>query len=161
MRRIIGTAGIVALIAFGLIQLVPYGRAHSNPPVRAEPPWDSPRTRDLAARACFDCHSNETAWPWYSNIAPVSWQVQGHVDDGREALNFSAWAAGQEGDDAAETIADGSMPPRYYVLTHPAAGLSGAERQELIDGLARTLGSGDEHDNGDENGHRRGETSLR
>ena len=56
-----GVALFVAM--FAVMQLVPYGRAHTNPPVIAEPAWDSPRTRELAARACFDCHSNETKWP--------------------------------------------------------------------------------------------------
>ena len=66
---------VVAVLAglFLAIQFVPYGRDHSNPPVIGEPTWNSPETRALAVRACFDCHSNETVWPWYSNIAPVSW----------------------------------------------------------------------------------------
>jgi len=63
-------------IVFIAMQLVPYGHAHTNPPVTGEPKWDSPQTRELAKRACFDCHSNETDWPWYSNIAPVSWLIQ-------------------------------------------------------------------------------------
>jgi len=71
------------------IQAVPYGRHHGNPPVLAEPSWDSPQTRVLTARACFDCHSNATVWPWYSNIAPISWLVQHDVDEGRRAVNFS------------------------------------------------------------------------
>jgi hypothetical protein len=73
--------GLVALLV--AIQLVPYGRAHRNPPVGAEPAWDSPRTRDLAERACFACHGNTTTWPWYSTIAPVSWYVQRDVNEGR------------------------------------------------------------------------------
>ena len=81
--------GLVAL--FVLIQLVPYGRNHANPPVVKEPEWVSPQTRQLAKRACFDCHSNESVWPWYSNIAPVSWLVQNDVDEGRRRLNFSEW----------------------------------------------------------------------
>jgi hypothetical protein len=60
--------GAVAL--FALIQVVPYGRSHTNPPVQSEPKWDSPQTRALAVRACYDCHSNETTWPWYTNVAP-------------------------------------------------------------------------------------------
>ena len=60
--------GIVVL--FVLLQLVPYGRDHANPPVRQEPAWDAPRTRELAGRACFDCHSNQTLWPWYASVAP-------------------------------------------------------------------------------------------
>jgi hypothetical protein len=58
-----------ALAGFALIQLVPFGRNHTNPPTTAEPRWDSPRTRALARRACFDCHSNQTTWRWYSNVA--------------------------------------------------------------------------------------------
>ena len=77
------------LLAFVAIQLVPYGRDHDNPAVIAEPNWDSPQTRDLFMTACGDCHSYETEWPWYSNIAPVSWLVQHDVEEGREKLNFS------------------------------------------------------------------------
>ena len=78
------------------IQLVPYGRDHDNPPVLADAPWDSARTRELAVRACFDCHSNETHWPWYSNIAPISWLTQNNVKEGRDELNFSEWNRRQE-----------------------------------------------------------------
>jgi hypothetical protein len=59
-----------------------YGRDHSNPPVRIEPRWDRARTRELAVRACFDCHSNQTRWPWYSHVAPISWLVQHDVEEG-------------------------------------------------------------------------------
>ena len=64
---------VIALILFGAIQLVPYGHNRSNPPVTGEPAWDSPQTRAYAKQACFDCHSNETIWPWYSYVAPASW----------------------------------------------------------------------------------------
>jgi len=74
-----------------LIQLIPFGRQHTNPPVVREPAWDSPQTRALAKRACFNCHSNETTWPWYSSVAPVSWLTQRDVNGGRSHLNFSEW----------------------------------------------------------------------
>jgi hypothetical protein len=92
------TMGTVAAVGMLLaaIQFAPYGRAHTNPPVRREPPWDTPATRELARRACFDCHSNETAWLWYTSVAPVSWLAQRDVDDSRRALNFSAWDRAQE-----------------------------------------------------------------
>src|SRR5215831_3235209 len=77
--------------ALVLIQLIPFGREHTNPPVTQEPAWDSPGTRELAKRACFDCHSNETVWPWYSRVAPVSWLTQRDVNGGRRHVNFSEW----------------------------------------------------------------------
>jgi mono/diheme cytochrome c family protein len=82
----------VALIAaFALIQLVPYGRAHGNPSVRSQPRWDGARTKRLFAQACGACHSNLTTWPWYSDVAPVSWLVQHDVNDGRARFDVSEW----------------------------------------------------------------------
>jgi hypothetical protein len=131
---------VVAVVAlFALAQLVPYGRSHTNPPVQAEPRWDSPQTRALAKRACFDCHSNLTTWPWYSNVAPVSWLVQRDVDEGRSTLNFSEWNWPQEGDEILDAISGRSMPPWYYTVEHSNAKLSSAERQRLLDGMAATL----------------------
>lgn len=130
-------AGLVAVVV--LIQGVPYGRDHTNPTAQVEPPWDSPRTRVLTVRACFDCHSNETIWPWYSNIAPVSWLIQRDVNKGRRELNFSEWDKRQEeAQESAETIQKGKMPPWYY----PWGRLTAAERQELVHGLEVTLGAG-------------------
>lgn len=74
-----------------LLQVVPFGHEHTNPAVIQEPAWDSPRTRALVKRACFNCHSNETVWPWYSRIAPISWLAQRDVNKGRGSLNFSEW----------------------------------------------------------------------
>ena len=128
-----------ALGLFVLIQFVPYGRDHQNPDVVAEPSWDSPQTRDLAVRACFDCHSNETTWPWYSNIAPLSWLIQRDVDEGREHLNFSEWNRRQRSGESAETVREGEMPPPYYTVTHPNARLSDSEMQALAQGLTASL----------------------
>lgn len=134
------------MVVFLAIQLVPYGRAQTNPRVVAEPAWDSATTRELAVRACFDCHSNETSWPWYSNIAPISWSLQNHVDEGREKLNFSEWDGSQQGDEAAETVRDRSMPPTQYLLVHPSARLSDAELAALERGLTATFGDTDSSD---------------
>lgn len=141
MRRLVAW-GVVAVVVGGLaIQLVPYGRDHDNPAVVAEPSWDSGRTRDLVSAACVDCHSNETRWPWYTNVAPMSWLVTRDVAQGREALNFSRWDLEQdEAEDAAETVVDGEMPPRRYTLAHPSARLSDEDREALARGLAATLG---------------------
>jgi hypothetical protein len=129
------------LLAFLAIQLVPYGRDHINPPVGSEPAWDSPETRALARRACFDCHSNETEWPVYSRVAPASWLVQHDVAEGRTALNFSEWQRPQhEAGDAAEEVTEREMPPRIYQLMHAHARLSDADRDRLARGLTSTLG---------------------
>jgi hypothetical protein len=142
MRRWILRLVAVVIVGFVAIQLVPYGRAHTNPPVTGEPTWDSATTRDLAVRACFDCHSNESVWPWYSNIAPVSWLLQRHVDEGREKLNFSTWGSGeQETEHAADLVVRGEMPPGDFQLLHPEARLTDAEKQQLVDGLGKTFGS--------------------
>lgn len=130
-----------AIAAVALIQVVPYGRTHTNPPVTGAPAWDSPRTEELARRACFDCHSNETQWPWWSRVAPVSWRIQTHVLQGRRKLNFSeADRPQEEAGEAAESVRKGAMPPGDYAFMHPRARLDAIERQELIRGLAATFG---------------------
>jgi mono/diheme cytochrome c family protein len=129
------------LLVAVLIQAVPYGHSHENPPVVAEPMWNSPATRALFQRACFDCHSNETVWPWYSHIAPLSWMVQNDVDGGREHLNFSEWNREQpHAKDVAEEVSHGDMPPGVYLPFHPAAKLTETELKTLIDGADKTLG---------------------
>ncbi len=121
-----------------VIQLVPYGRAHTNPPVLQEPAWDSPATCSLAQRACFDCHSNETRWPGYSSVAPMSWLIQNDVENGRRHMNFSEWQRPQEhADDAAEQIREKNMPRPHYIWLHPAAKLTDAEREQLAASLGK------------------------
>ncbi|MEO8097958.1 MAG: heme-binding domain-containing protein [Acidobacteriota bacterium] len=129
------------LLAAVLIQFVPYGHTHVNPPQTGEPVWNSPQTRELFRRACFDCHSNETTWPWYSGVAPVSWLVQNDVDGGRSHLNFSEWNQPQRhAKDVAEEVRAGDMPPWFYLPLHPAAKLNGAEIAAIIDGAEKSLG---------------------
>jgi hypothetical protein len=140
LKKIILIVVIVAVGGFLLIQLVPFGRNHTNPSVVQEPNWDSPATRELAVRACFDCHSNETIWPWYSNIAPASWLVARDTYEARDYLNFSDWLPGDvDLDDLREVITEGEMPPAQYTMIHAAARLTGAERQQLLEGLLKGL----------------------
>ena len=92
-------------------------------------------------RACFDCHSNETTWPWYSNVAPVSWLVQRDVNGGRRHLNFTEWDHPQRhGKDIESQVKPGDMPPWFYLPMHAAARLTDAEKQALIDGAEKTFG---------------------
>ncbi len=141
-----GVAILVGL--FILIQLIPYGKDHANPPFANEPAWTNPQTRALAKRACFDCHSNETVWPWYSNIAPISWLIQHDVQEGRQVVNFSEWntrTTNSRGfsrlNEVSEVILRNSMPPFYYVLIHADAGLTTTEKDQLILGLQSILAS--------------------
>jgi len=141
--RVLGILGGVAVA----IQLVPYGRDHANPAVQAEPDWDGPRTRELFFRACKDCHSNETVWPFYSHVAPSSWLVQHDVDEGRSHFNVSEWGRERNhGDEAAEEVREGEMPPWFYLPAHPEARLSDAERDELVAGLVATFGDAEAGD---------------
>jgi hypothetical protein len=131
---------------FVAMQLVPYGWSHSNPDVTQDAPWPSPEAREIAVRACYDCHSNETDWPVYSYLAPMSWLVRRDIDEGREALNFSTWDQGeQEADDGAEEIEDGSMPPSQYTLIHRDADLSAEDQQVLVDALEQMGEGGEDH----------------
>ncbi|HET7566536.1 MAG TPA: heme-binding domain-containing protein [Gaiellaceae bacterium] len=141
LQRVLLRLALGAAAGFVLAQAVPYGRSHTNPPVTKEPAWDSPQTRALAARACFDCHSNLTTWMWYSNVAPVSWLVQNDVSGGRGTLNFSEWDRPQDASpgDVAEAIRGGGMPPWFYTLMHRNAALSAAEKDALVAGLAKTF----------------------
>ena len=133
--------GTTVIVAFGLIQLVPI--RVSNPPVTGEPKWDSPQTRALVVAACFDCHSNQTKTPWYGKVAPVSWWLTGHVDDGRKALNFSEWnrSPGRKALRAARSVQRGSMPPSYFTWfgLHSNAKLTSSQRAALVAGLTMTL----------------------
>ncbi len=132
-------AALVAL--FALLQLANPPR--TNPPVApghdltaTNPP--PPEIAALLHSACYDCHSCETKWPWYSRIAPVSWLVVSDVNDGRERLNFSDWPralperAAKRLERISEEVDDKEMPPAKYTLLHPEARLTAGQREQLI-----------------------------
>lgn len=130
------------ILVIVLIQFIPYGKDHSNPVVIAEPKWDSSQTRELFMRACADCHSHETKWPFYTKIAPISWLVEYDVNEGREHFNISMWGKQKknEGDDAAEEFREGEMAPWFYIMVHPEAKFSETQRAQLLKGLVATFG---------------------
>lgn len=147
LKRLVRWGWVGTVILFVGIQAIPYGDNHTNPLTRVEPPWDSPTTRQLAVRACFDCHSNQTDWPWYVHVAPFSWLVQSDVDEGRKKLNFSEWNRSQEhAGQSAKMVREGTMPPWYYAPFHPQANLSSAETRALIRGLVATFGEEKSHE---------------
>jgi len=140
VRKWLGRGGIAAAVLFVLVQFVPYGRTHTNPPVTRSVKWDSPRTEQLAGGACLDCHSNLTNWKWYGNVAPFSWLIYKDVVDGRANLDFSEWDKPQaDPSDIVDVVQSGSMPPLQYKPFHSGARLSSAERNELARGLRVTL----------------------
>lgn len=137
---VLGSLVLVVLLA----QLVPYGRRHGSPPAGTPVAFDTPETQRLAERACFDCHSNRTRWPWYASVAPVSWLVQRDVDEGREKLDFTAFDPRKEPvadavKEAAETVTKNEMPLWNYRLMHPEARLTADEQRRLADGLTATF----------------------
>ena len=130
-----------ALLGVVVIQIIPYGHTHTNPSVTKEPSWNSPQTGELIHRACYDCHSNKTVWPWYSNVAPVSWLLQRDVNGGRSHLNFTQWDQAQRhAKDVAAEVMQGDMPPWFYLPMHPAARLTDAEKQLLVEGAEKSFG---------------------
>jgi mono/diheme cytochrome c family protein len=135
VRRVL--LGLLALLV--LIQLVPYGRDHADPRATQRARWQSARAEKLFSGACGDCHSDNTTWPIYSNVAPVSWLVENDVKSGREHFNVSEWDRSQPSvDEAVSAINEGEMPPLQYKLIHSSSRLSAAEKKALIDGLRAT-----------------------
>ncbi len=144
-------SALAALFAAGFIglQIIPVVPAgHVNKGVVREPNWDSAHTRELTMRACGDCHSNHTEWPWFSYVAPVSWVVSNHVWKARNGMNFHNWdttrGTPRSAEQVEESIREGRMPPRAYLLTHPQARLTPEETEALIRGLVETM-TGDPH----------------
>ena len=138
----------IAILGFIIFQLIPAGSIHAdfaapgNPPVTATIAWDSPQTEKLARSACFDCHSNETRYPWYSNIAPVSWLVNNDINEGRRKMNFST-GSHMFTDEMENQIEKGLMPKPVYLPLHPEANLTVEQKKQLIDGLIATFGVDD------------------
>ena len=135
MKKALQWVGLVALAAFLAIQLVPVER--TNPPVTTE--IAAPEgVGELLERSCYDCHSNKTRWPWYSRIAPASWFVTDHVEDGRADLNLTEWPLF---DTQAQQfylgemkgkVKNREMPLDSYLLLHRDARLNDEERERLI-----------------------------
>ena len=138
--RIVLAVVVVGIIGFIVLQFVP-GFAHTNPPVTYQVQWDSPKTQELMQRACMDCHSNETVWPWYSSIAPVSWLVVHDVNDGRSKMNLST-NSHVEAREMIREIQHGTMPPPIYLPLHPEANLTDSEKADLIAGIQATFKGG-------------------
>jgi hypothetical protein len=143
MKKKAAWIGVVGLVVFIGIQFVPVTR--TNPPVTGDIPAP-PEIKALLRNSCYDCHSQETVWPWYSRVAPVSWLVAGDVHDARKMMNFSTWAdytpikqsvllSG-----AVEEITEREMPPLPYTWMHRAARLSDPQIETLTAWMKKQIG---------------------
>jgi hypothetical protein len=135
MKKLLARAGLVVIVILMMIQFIPVDK--SNPPARSADVAPA-QVQELLRRACFDCHSHETVWPWYSQIAPVSLLIARDVKKGRKEVNFSTWDKYNEKRKArklkeiAMQVEKGNMPLFYYLPLHPGAKLSPAERELIV-----------------------------
>jgi hypothetical protein len=142
MRRRVIAALIGLAVALVAAQLAAPER--SNPPVEVEVPAP-PEVREVLRRSCYDCHSNETVWPWYSRVAPVSWLLAHDVNEGREYVNYSTWnrlppeKQAEMIHESWEHVAEGDMPPWQYLPLHRRARL-GEEDRALLRAWAGSMG---------------------
>jgi len=142
IKKILKWSVIVLAAGFVVIQLVRPARTNpaTEPSKTIQSQVKVPAEVDaILKRACNDCHSNETQWPWYSQIAPISWLVVHDVNEGREHLNFSEWGnydakkADHKLDEIEEEVEHGGMPLPIYVSMHPEAKLSDEDRRMIHD----------------------------
>jgi len=131
-RRLALAVGVIVLA----IQLIPIER--DNPPSTAPIADVPPAVAEPLRRACYDYHSHETRWPWYSAVAPVAWLVAHDVHHGREHLNFSTWGElpvrkqSKRLEEIVEMLEDDEMPPWLYDVAHRAARLDARERETIL-----------------------------
>lgn len=164
MKNIKRTSLIVIVLFFAAIQLVPVSR--SNPPVETEVPAPD-EVKTVLKRACYDCHSNEVKWPWYSYVAPASWLVAYDVKEARKELNFSTWnrfdaeKRNKKIKEIWEEVSEGEMPLWQYTLIHSDARLSRTDLALIQSWTGMTSNTGsasteknkEDHDEDEENDH--------
>jgi len=142
---------LLLVVLLVIAQLVPFPPAE-NPPIGEEVPAPA-EVRTILRTSCYDCHSNETVWPWYSSVIPTKWLVRNHVQEGRGHLNFSTWEvyppdrAARKLEEVVEMVEGGEMPLKSYERMHPGAELTSEEAARLMDwarSLRGTSGGGEE-----------------
>jgi hypothetical protein len=133
-------AGVVAIII--IIQFFRIDK--TNPPVDAAQDMinnvqASANVKSILKTSCYDCHTNESVYPWYTNVAPLSWWIKKHINEGRDELNFSEWGSyslrrqDHKLDEIVEMIDEEEMPLPSYLIAHGDASLSAEQKSELID----------------------------
>lgn len=150
MKKLLKIVAIV-LFAFGIIQLIPVDR--NNPKVKTSENFvdvfsTSSEVREILKTACYDCHSNETIYPDYAKIAPISWAIKDHINEGREHLNFSVWTTYNQDlkknmlESSIADLQQNRMPMAGYMVYHPDARLNEAQKKVLINYFTEILKSG-------------------
>jgi hypothetical protein len=125
---------IIFILLFIIIQFIP---VEKNNPKSEGVISSSGQISEILSRSCYDCHSNETKWPWYSKIAPISWRIAEHVEEGRKHLNFSTWGKynldqkRRRLNEIVEEVEEGGMPLKDYLLLHKEARLSDLDKALL------------------------------
>ncbi|HSB11510.1 MAG TPA: heme-binding domain-containing protein [Blastocatellia bacterium] len=146
MKKVLKWTGISLIVVLVVIQAI--RPAKTNPEVDEARTVQahtsiSPEVSAILERSCYDCHSSKTTWPWYSQVAPVSWLLVRDVNQGRRELSFSDWArldarrAARKLQEICEQVEKGEMPMSSYVLLHPDAKLSDSDKQLLCDWAKR------------------------
>ena len=125
---------LVAVALLVIAQVLPIGRVH-NAAATKEAPWPDAASKQLAVAACYDCHSNHTHLLWYDKVAPVSWYVANHVEEGRAKLNFDEWDKPQNAHELADSVQEGGMPLTSYTLLHSSGRLTATEKAKLVAAL--------------------------
>lgn len=137
---------LLLVIVLVIIQFIPIDR--TNPGITYDIPT-SPAVKSVLKKACYDCHSNETVWPWYSKVAPISWFVVQDIKLGREELNYSEWDRYDSEEkiefirESWEEVAENEMPLWFYIQMHPEARLTSEDRTVLRNWAAQTFTSGE------------------
>ena len=134
MKRWLKITLIALAVIIVVIQFIPV--PHSNPPVKSDI-VAPPAVKTVLVKGCYDCHSNQTTWPWYVHVAPVSWLLWSDVGDGRQKMNFSEWGSYPPAQQAKlmraswKEVSEGDMPPWYYRLMHAPSKLSAGDKAIL------------------------------
>lgn len=135
---------IFVVLVVGFVGMQAIRPTFSNPPVDESQTINSktqmtPQVASILDRSCRDCHTNKTVWPWYTQIAPVSWWLANHVNDGRRVLNMSEWGKlpkdrqDRKLRQMCDEVQDGQMPLSSYLPMHPTAKLSDQDKKVLCD----------------------------
>ena len=130
---------VPVVLILGIIQFIPYDRKTDSTAASAKFTTDNIEVENILNKACMDCHSNETQYPWYASVTPINYWLDGHIEEGNEHLNFSEWNLypledqKHVAEEIVEVVEKKEMPMLFYWLVHWDAKLTDAERETLVE----------------------------